>query len=189
MNNLKVTRKNVYRIAGFVLMFFIFTGSNVFAADKIGFVNLREIMQNSNAGKKAGEEFKKLYDKKTEVIKVTENDLKKMKEALEKQSSLLTQTARKEKETAYQKKLRDYQLLVEDTNKELKARDEEIASKLIPEIMKVVRTIAEREKYTLVIDTASIPVPYFAKENDFSPKVIDEFNKQQLSQPPAGNKK
>ena len=181
MNNLKVTRKNVYRIAGLVLLFFVFTGSHVFAADKIGFVNLREIMQNSNAGKKAGEEFKKLYDKKTEVVKTTENDLKKMKEALEKQSSLLTPTARKDKETTYQKKLRDYQLLVDDTNKELKARDEEIASKLIPEIMKVVRTIAEREQYTLVIDTASIPLPYFAKENDFSPKVIDEYNKLSVS--------
>jgi outer membrane protein len=181
--------KNIYKIACFVLLFFIFISSNVFAADKIGFVNLREIMQNSIAGKKSGEEFKKLYDKKTEIIKTTENDLKKMKEALDKQASLLTATARKEKETAYQKKLRDYQLLVDDTNKELKARDEEIAGKLIPEIMKVVRVIGEREQYTLLIDTASIPVPYFAKENDFSVKVIDEYNKQQLPQPPAGNKK
>ncbi len=177
MSNLKITRKNSYLIAGFVLMFFIFTNSNVFAADKIGFFNLREVMQHSNSGKKAGEEFKKLYDKKTEAIKAAENELKKMKDALDKQAALLTQTANKEKETAYQKKMRDYQILVDDTNKELKARDEEIATKLIPEIINIVRTIAEREKYTLVIDTASMPVAYFAKENDFSKKVINEYNK------------
>lgn len=176
-------KKNIYLIAGFVLMFFIFTSPNVFAADKIGFINLREIMQNSNAGKKVGEDFKKLYDKKTEVIKATENDLKKAKDALDKQlsSGLLTQISRKEKEAAYQKKLRDFQLLVDDTNKELKAKDEEIASKLIPEIMKIVRIIAEREKYTLVIDIASMPVAYHAAENDMSKKAIDEYNKQQLS--------
>jgi outer membrane protein len=181
MNNQKVTRKNLYLIAGFVLMFFIFTGSNVFAADKIGFINLREIMQNSNSGKKAGTEFKKLYDKKTEAIKAAEDELKKMKDALDKQSALLTQTANKEKETAYQKKMRDYQILVDDTNKELKSKDEEIANKIIPEIAKIVRTIAEREKYTLVIDTASMPVAYYAKENDFSKKVIDEYNKISVS--------
>ena len=178
MNNLKVTRNNIYLIAGFVLMSFIFASPNVFAADKIGFINLREIMQNSNSGKKVGEEFQKLVEKKSETIKATENDLKKVKEALDKQSSLLTPAARKEKETAYQKKLRDYQILVDDTNKELKAKDEEIAAKLIPEVVKVVHAIAEREKYTLVIDIASMPVPYYAKENDFSKKVIEEYNKQ-----------
>ena len=181
MNSLKVTRKNIYLIAGFVLIVFIFTNSNVFAAEKIGFFNLREVMQSSNNGKKAGEDFKKLYDKKTETIKAAENELKKMKEALDKQAALLTQTANKEKETAFQKKSRDYQILVDDTNKELKAKDEEIATKLIPEIVKIVRTIAEREKYTLVIDIASMPVAYFAKENDFSKKVIDEYNKTSTS--------
>ena len=179
MNNLKVTRKNVYLIAGLALMFFVFADINALAADKIGFINLREIMQNSIAGKKSGEEFKKLYDKKSEGIKTTEHELKKMKDDLDKQTSVLTDAARKDKEASYQRKLRDYQLLVEDTNKELKGRDEEIASKLIPEIAKIARTIAEREKYTLVIDTASTPVVYHSKENDFSKKVIEEYNKAQ----------
>ena len=179
MNNLKVTRKNVYLIAGLALMFFVLTNTNVLAAEKIGFINLREIMQNSNVGKKAAEEFKKIYDKKSESIKAMEDDIKKLKDSLEKQGTVLNENTRKERETTYQRKLRDYQLLVEDTNKELKARDEEIASKIIPEIAKVVRIIAEREKYTLVIDFASMPVAYHAKESDFSKKVIDEYNKIQ----------
>jgi outer membrane protein len=178
MNNLKVTRKNICLIAGFILMSFVLTSTNGYAADsKIGFINLREIMQGSNVGKKAGEEFKKLYDKKRDGITATENDLKKLKDELDKQGSVMTENARKDKETAYQRKLRDYQLQVEDTNKELKGRDEEIASKLIPEIAKITNKIAEREKYTLVIDIASMPVVYYAKENDFSKKVIEEFNK------------
>jgi outer membrane protein len=177
MNNLKVTRKNIYLITGFVLLVFVCTTVNAFAVDKIGFINLREIMQNSNTGKKAGEDFKKIYDKKTETIKAAENELKKMKDDLDKQAAVLTETARKDKEIVYQKKLRDYQLLVEDTNKELKAKDEEIAGKLIPQIAKVIRAIAEREKYTLIIDVASMPVAYHAKENDLSKKVIAEYNK------------
>ena len=43
-----------------------------------------------------------------------------MKEELEKQGSIMTQSSRNEKEDAYQKKMRDYQLLVNDTNEELK---------------------------------------------------------------------
>ena len=164
-------------IAGFILISFVLISTNGYAAEsKIGFINLREIMKNTNAGKKAGEEFKKLYDKKREEIAAAESDLKRLKDELDKLGSIMTETARQEKGTTYQRKLRDYQLLIEDSNKEMKGRDEEIASKLIPQIMKVVHTIAEKEKYTLVIDVASMPIPYYAKKNDFSSKVIEESN-------------
>lgn len=169
-------KKNICLIAGIIFVFLICSVSS-FAADKIGFINLQEIMQNSNAGKKAADDFKKFFDKETQDIKTAEKELKKMKEELDKQGSIMTQSSQKEKESAYQKKLRDYQLLVNDTNEELKKRDQEMTQKLMPGIMKIVREIAEKEKYTLVIDVATLPIPYFAKENDFSKKVIDEFNK------------
>ena len=170
-------KKNICLIAGFILIGFVLINTNGYAADsKIGFINLREIIQNANAGKKAGEEFKKLYDKKREELAAAESALKRLKDELDKQGPIMTEDARREKGTTYQRKLRDYQLLVEDSNKEMKGRDEEIGSKLLPQIMKVVRKIAEKEKYTLVIDVASMPLPYYAKENDFSKKVIEEVN-------------
>ena len=169
-------KKNICLMVGIIFVFFVCSAGS-FAADKIGFINLQEIMQNSNAGKKAADDFKKYYDKETQEIKTAEKELKKMKEELDKQGSIMTQSSHKEKETAYQKKLRDYQLLVNDTNEELKKRDQEMTQKLMPGIMKIVRAIAEKEKYTLVIDVATLPIPYFAKENDFSKKVIEEFNK------------
>ena len=169
-------KKSIYLMTIITLLVFVWsTGS--WAADKIGFINLQEIMQGSNAGKKAAEEFKKFYDKETQDIKNAEKELKKMKEELEKQSSLMTQSSKNEKEAVYQKKMRDYQLLVNDTNEELKKRDQEMTQKLMPGIIKIVRTIAEKEKYTLVLDVATMPIPYYAKENDFSHKVIEEFNK------------
>lgn len=169
-------KRSFYLMAVIIPLFFVWSTSS-FAVDKIGFINLQEIMQNSNAGKKAAEDFKKFYEKETQEIKSSEKELKKMKDELEKQSSIMTKNSQKEKETIYQKKLRDYQLLVNDTNEELKKRDQEMTQKLMPGIMKIVRTIAEKEKFTLVIDVATMPIPYYDKENDFSKKVIEEFNK------------
>ena len=169
-------KRSFYLMAVIISLLFVWSTSSL-AVDKIGFINLQEIMQNSNAGKKAAEEFKKFYEKETQEIKSSEKELKKMKDELEKQGSIMTQSSQKEKETIYQKKLRDYQLLVNDTNEELKKRDQEMTQKLMPGIMKIVRTIAEKEKFTLVIDVATMPIPYYAKENDFSKTVIEEFNK------------
>jgi len=49
--------------------------------------------------------------------------------------------------------------------------------KLFPEILKVVNTIAEKEKYTLVLDIASMPMPYYDKSRDISKRVVEEYNK------------
>ena len=165
-----------YVMTVMTMLIFVWSASCL-AADKIGFINLQEIMQSSTAGKKAADDFKKFYDKETLKIQSMEQELKKMKDDLDKQSSIMTANARTEKETAYQKKLRDYQLLVNDTNEELKKRDQEMTQKIMPGIIKVVRSIAEKEKYTLVIDVATMPIPYFDKASDFSKRVIEEFNK------------
>jgi outer membrane protein len=169
-------KRNIYLIAGLVLLLFVWS-SNAFAAEKIGVINIREIIQNSIAGKKATEDLRSLAEKRSAPIKSLENELKKMKDELDKQGSIVTQDARRDREEAYQKKLRDYQLLVNDTNAELQKRDQEVFQKLMPEILKVVRAIAEKENYTLVIDIATMPVPFHAKEIDFSKKVIEEYNK------------
>jgi outer membrane protein len=169
-------KKNICLITGLMLLIFI-SSSTCFAADKIGFINLREIMQNSTAGKKAGEELSKFADSKKKSIVDMDNSLKKMKEEIEKQSSVMKESVRRDKETAYQRKLRDFQLLVDDTNAELQKRNQEITQKLIPEIDKAVRAIAEKEKYTVILDITQ--VAYFDKVNDISKKVIDEFNKTQ----------
>jgi len=175
-------RKKIYLIAGFVLIVSFLTSTNNYAADsKIGFINLPEIMKNTNAGKKAAEEFKEFYNKKRDAIVAAEKNLKNLKEELDKQGPIMTKSVREKKEITYRKQLRDYKLLMDDTNKDLKLRDEEIISKIVPQIAKVVRRIADKEKYTLVIDISRIPVSYYSKERDFSNKVIEEFNKISVS--------
>ena len=171
-------KKNICLIAGLVLLIIVWSNTS-FAADRIGFINIQENIQNSSAGKKAAEEFKKLVDKKQVNIKDMENEVKKMKDELDKQGAILTASARSDKEAAYQRKLRDYQILVDDTNKELQKRDQDYSQKIIPDILKVVRAIAEKEKYTLILDISTMPMPYHDKANDISKKVIEDFNKAQ----------
>jgi outer membrane protein len=171
-------KKNICLTVGLILLIFAWSNTS-FATDKIGFINMQEIIQGSTAGKKAAEEFKKVFEKKQENIKNMENEVKKMKDELDKQSSVMTAGARSDKEAVYQRKLRDYQILVDDTNKELQKRDQEYSQKLIPEILKAVRGIAEKEKYTLILDISTMPLPYHDQANDISKKVITECNKAQ----------
>ena len=163
--------------AWIVILTLVFTGSLAAAVEKTGFVYIRAIMLSSGPGKKASEDFKKTFEKEKAVIQERENELKKLKDELEKQQPLLKEEALKEKETDYQKKVRDYQLLVKDTNDELQAKDQDISKEIITEILKVVNAIGEKESFSMIIDTSSIPLAYYSKENDLTKRVIEEFNK------------
>ena len=171
-------KRNIYLIAGFTLLLFVMSNS-AFAADKIGFVSIPEIIKNSSAGKKAASEFKALAEKKSAPIKSLENELRKMKDELDKQGSMMADSARRDKEAAFQKKTRDYQLMAQDANDELQKRDQEMFQKLMPGILKAVKNIAEKEKCVgiFLVGLPNAPVAYYAKENDITSKVIDEFNK------------
>ncbi len=171
-------KKSIYLVMGLMVLFLFVGTTPSLAAEKIGFINLQEIIQTSNAGKQAAEEFKKIYQKKQESVRSLEAEIKKMKDELEKQGAMMTPSVRSDKETAYQRRLRDYQLMVEDTNKELQKRDQEYSQKMIPEILKAVRAIGEREKYTMILDYGTMPLPYHDKAADITKTVIEEYNKQ-----------
>jgi outer membrane protein len=164
-------------IAGILILALAFAASPAVAAEKTGFVDIREIMLTSSAGKKAAEEFKKAFEKDKAAIQEKEAELKKLKDELEKQRPLLKEDVIKEKELAYQKKFRDYQLIVKDSNEELQAKDQDLSKKMVPEILKLVQMIGEKEKYSMIVDVSAIPLAYFAKENDLTKRVVDEFNK------------
>ena len=147
------------------------------AADKTGFVDVKKVMLTSNAGKKAAEDYKTAFEKNKTTIQSRERELKKLHDEIEKERPLLKEDVVKEMERAYQKKFRDYELFIKDSNEELQNKDRELFSKFMPEIMKVVQSIADREKYTMIIDVNAIPIAYHAEENELTTQVIEEFNR------------
>ena len=164
-------------VAAMLITALAFAASPAAAAEKTGFVDIREIMLSSGAGKKAAEDFKKAFEKDKAAIQEKEAELRKLKDELEKQRPLLKEEVMKEREIAYQKKFRDYQIMVKDSNEELQAKDQDLSKKLIPEILKLVQSIGEKEKYSMIVDVSAIPLAYHSKENDLTKRVIDEFNR------------
>jgi outer membrane protein len=150
-------------------------------AEKIGFVHVEEILMNSDIGKAAGEEIKKNYEKTRKNIQDKEKELQRLKDELEKQRPVLTEKAMKDKEQAYQKKFRDYQDLVKDANEDIQGRRQEFLGKNVPEIMKIVSSIGEKEGYTLIMDLSNPTIAYHAKDNNLTQRVTQEFNKLKKS--------
>ena len=147
------------------------------AAEKFGFVDMRKVMLTSNAGKNMAADYGITLEKNKKLIQDSEGELTKLRADLERDRPTLQEDVLKERELAYQKKIRDYQLLVDDSKEELQNKDRELSNKIIPEINKVIQSLGSKEKYTMILDLATIPIAYRAEANDLTMQVIEELNK------------
>jgi outer membrane protein len=151
-------------------------------AEKIGFVDVREVLAKSDSGKKALAEFQKAFEKKKAAIQSREGELKKQTEAFQKQRPGMTEIAAKERELDLQKKYREFQRMVSRTEEEMRQKDQELSRKLIPEIYKVIHAISAKEGYTLILDINNPVVIYSYKGNNITEQVLAEFNKIKLGE-------
>jgi outer membrane protein len=167
-------KKKVLLITGLVCLLMTGVAS---AEEKIGYVNVRDIMMNSESGKKAAADIKNLYEKNRLTVQGREAELQKMKGEIEKPPSTFSETVLKEKETLYENKVYEYQALVKKANDDVQTKDQEVQKRMIPEIQKIINEIAARDKYTVILDTSSIPIPFYNKAADLTKRVMEEFNK------------
>lgn len=182
--------KNRVYITSILAMVIVFALSATEAvAQKIGFINVRQIIHESDAGKKAEAEFKRTVEKKKADIAKKESELKQIKDELEKQKSVLTAEAYRDKEAGYQVKFRDYQRIVQDANEELSKKEQAITGKMIPEILRVVEQVGKQGNYDAILDLNNPIIVYHDKADNLTKKIIEEYNKGAGKSAPAKGKK
>lgn len=150
------------------------------AADamKVGYVDLQKALNMSAAGKAAKEKMKAKFKDYDASVQKKQDELKKLKEDLEKQAMLLSAEARAAKERDYQQKVKDYQRLTKDIQEELQQTDADFTRKILEEIFKVVQQIGKQEGYTLVFEKTESSILYASDGIDMTDRVIQAFDKQ-----------
>lgn len=143
---------------------------------KIGYVDLQRALNESDAGKKAKEEFKVQVDKLQASLKKQKDDIDAMKDQLEKKAVVMKEEERANLEDQYQKKLRDFERNYKDSQADLQKKDNELTGVIIKDLQGVIRDYGEREGYTLILESTSSAVLYGAKEADLTDELIQQYN-------------
>ncbi len=162
-----------YLVTGIIILF----SANLFAEVKIGVFDLQKVMIKSQAG----QDIKKLLEQKRDFyskeIKKREQQLKQMRQDLEKKAMMMSEEAKQEKEKEYQKKLRDLKLYASDSENELKNIYKEKTQKLIHDILKIANDYGKKHNFTFIIEKQEGGIVYVSKSSDITDKILEEFNK------------
>jgi outer membrane protein len=159
-------------------MVFLVFGSAAIAEVKIGVVNMQKALDKCDAGKASIEKIKKEYQAKQIEIDAKSKALQKMQDELNNQSSLLSESAKKEKLAQYQKELKELKRFIQDSNEELKRKEAEAVNKIGKELAEVVRKLGKELKYTIILEEMGAGAIYFSNKVDITDLVVERYNKE-----------
>lgn len=145
------------------------------AADKLGSIDMQKILLLSDAGKDAKEQLSIKAAKYEAEKNVKEEDLKKLKGELEKQSVLLSESARVTKEKDYQQKLKEYQRFMKDAQDDLQAKNDEYTNRIVEEIVKVVQEYGKKNGYAYIF-VKNESMIYMDDKIDLTDELLKQFN-------------
>lgn len=160
----------------------LLTGSHVYAENakteniKIGSVDLIKALNESDAGKKAKTDLEFMIKSKQTSLDEKGKNIEKLKNEIDKQSSVLSADARKSKEDELEKMIRDYQRMVSDSQNEVKKKEGELTGDIIKELREIIEKIGSEEGYTVILEGSEGQILFAKKDIDLTDVVLKKHN-------------
>ncbi|MEI7680873.1 MAG: OmpH family outer membrane protein [Betaproteobacteria bacterium] len=160
--------KSAYSIVVFLLVG-IFLGAVASAADlKVGFIDAERINRESLPAERATKKLEKEFAPREQDLRKLEQQIKALQGQLEKDGLTMSESDRRNKEQELGRQSREFQRLQREFREDLNLRRNEELSALFERANKVIKQIAEAEKYDLIIQEAV----YRSSRIDITDKVL-----------------
>jgi len=146
---------------------------------RIGVVDPQRILSETNAGKKARDTLASFTKNRQALIELEEKELRRMEEDFVKQGTVLSPTAKREREEQFRRRMAEYQQKVGELNREVQHKQKGVLDGLREKIEALASKVAKRGGLQVIIDRGrGGPTIYFEDTVDVSSQVIEEFNKE-----------
>ncbi|MCA9581491.1 MAG: OmpH family outer membrane protein [Myxococcales bacterium] len=147
------------------------------AQDKIAVVDLQRAITQTEEGRQAKAKLTKLFAKRQKQIDAKTNDLKKMKEDIEKQKDVLSREAMQGKLEVYQKSFVELQTVYMEYQKEISQKEGQLTKGILERMQKIVERIGQAKGYSLVVERNEGGVVWAPSSLDITDDVIQRYNK------------
>ena len=167
-----------YEMTLLILFFSILWCGQAVAADvaKIGILNLQRVLEASDPGKAARDQIEKEKDKMLQELKEKGAEIEALQKQLERESMVMSQEKREEKEREYRIKQNDFRAISKKNNEEMQWLQKELLDKIVKDVFELAEDIGKKEGYLLII--RSDTVIYAPGSIDITDPFIKQLNEK-----------
>jgi outer membrane protein len=146
---------------------------------KIGVVDAARVLSETNVGKKAKDSLTIFSKNRQALIEMDEKELRRMEEDFGRQASILSPTAKREREEQFRRRVTEYQQKANDMNREVQEKQKDVLEGFREKVGLMVGNVSKRLGLQVVIDKGKGGSTLYNDEGlDITGQVIDEFNRE-----------
>ncbi|MET0389917.1 MAG: OmpH family outer membrane protein [Polyangiales bacterium] len=143
---------------------------------KIAVVDMQRALHETEDGRKAKSTLKKLFEDRQKTLDKQQNDLKTLKESLDKQHDVLTPAVLGKKQEELQKAFSELQTTYMEFQRELQSKEGELTKDIIERMQRIMRRVGQTEGYTLVLERNESGVVFVPSNYDLTDLLIQRYN-------------
>jgi outer membrane protein len=152
----------------------LITGTALAQDFKIGFINTDRVFREANTAKVAQNKLEQEFSKREKDINTLGEALKVASDKLEREAPTLSEAQRATRQKQVVDLDRDFQRKRREFQEDLNARKNEELQTVLERANRIVKQVAEAEKYDLVLQEAV----YINPKHDITDKVLKALNAQ-----------
>jgi outer membrane protein len=143
---------------------------------KIGYVDLQRALMETEDGRKARADLKKVFDQKQKELDEQQSQLKSAMEDLEKKRTLLPPDKVRATEAEIQGKMQKVQQTYLRHQQDLSGKEQEATGKIFERMQRIIAKIASTENLTMVFDRTQAGLIFAKPHLDLTNEVIRRYN-------------
>tara|TARA_B100000745_G_scaffold226109_1_gene151272 strand:- start:218 stop:733 length:516 start_codon:yes stop_codon:yes gene_type:complete len=142
----------------YLLFFFLIFHTNLFAEEKIFYLDVNFLLSESEAGKYINNELQIINNKNIEEFKKIENSIKTEEEKLLKQKNILKEEEFNNKANKLREKYKSYQELKNTKNNDLKILRDKAGNQILKIINEILSEYSTKNKISLIMEKKNIVI-------------------------------
>lgn len=160
----------------FVAAVFLLCGVSYAAEQKVGYINLQRLVNESKMGEAAKKDIEKLRKQRETTVNNKLVEVNKLKDLLDKSGKGMSVTEKKDVTESLQKAYKEYQRILADAKEDITREDRQLVAVILEKADGVLKAIAKKQKYTIILKDPNT-IGYLDPSVDITDEVVKELNK------------
>lgn len=163
----------------FLLACLIMTFSfSAFSQVLVGLVDIQKIITSIKEGKNVQKTLEKSFNDKKAVLKKDEDKIKKAQEDYKKQSMVLAEQARMNKEREIQEMMMGIQNKTMEYQRDIQKMEQDLKKPLLEKLRPIIDEVSKNNKVAMTFELSAAPIVYAESKIDLTEEVIKAYDKK-----------
>jgi len=145
--------------------------------NKVGVVDIQQVLNQSQRGIGFKQKLEQERATRQRELDVKQQELTTLQAEFEKQAPLLSEAAKREKQEALQRRLRDARRILEDVNRDFEKKVRDAEAEVTREILVVVQEFGKDQGYSMIMEKSTLL--YTGQTVDITPDIIKRYDAKQ----------